>query len=102
MAGQTATVTIAALPGPGNSSGSPKVGGQPMLVKTTAVDSTGAPTEARVLLSSSNRGVAVVTTAEQKGNAPAGVVGIGAGSATITAVAEDNSGASATLAVAPS
>ncbi|MDB4876440.1 MAG: hypothetical protein JWM41_2886 [Gemmatimonadetes bacterium] len=93
---QTTAVTI----GVTNATGTTTVpAGQELFVQTTAKDATGSPTGAQVLLSSSNTGVAKVTTCEQEGAAPAAVIGVASGTATITATASDNSAVTATLTV---
>ena len=73
--------------------------GQVVQVESTATDASGLPSGHHVLLSSSNTGVAKVTTAHEIGGAPGGVIGIGPGTATITGAAADNSGATATIAI---
>lgn len=74
-------------------------GGPVVMIQATPKGADGLSSGARVLLSSSDATIAKVTTAEQLGNSPAGVVGQRSGTATITATAQDGSGVTATLVV---
>lgn len=90
----TASMTLVAL-----GAATALAGGEPRFIQAKPLDSTGLPSGSAVRLSSSNTAVAKVTTGEQLGAAPAGVVGISAGSATITATAADNTAITATLVI---
>ncbi len=93
----TTSMTLVAIYG---SASAVPAGGTPLvMIQAKPIGADGLPSGARVTLSSSNTGVAKVSTAEQLGNSPAGVQGIAAGAAVITAAAQDGSGVTATLAV---
>jgi hypothetical protein len=93
---QSASATLATATG---ESAVTKVGSGPLFIQGRALDAQGLPSGANMHLSSSNPAVAGFTTSRQRGNAPAGVIGIAAGTVTITATPSDNSGVSATLTV---
>lgn len=93
---QTASITLATLTGQAATIAS---GGPQLLIQAKPLGSDGLPSGVPVRLASSDTGVAKVTTTEQDGAAPAGVIGIAPGSAVITATPIDNSAVSATLAV---
>lgn len=76
-----------------------KAGSAPLMIQATPIGLDGQPSGAIVKLSSSDPTIASVTTAEQLGNSPAGVVGNAPGVVTITAAAQDGSGITATLVV---
>lgn len=90
----TATMTLAAIYGLATEV---RVGGPAVMIQATCLDADGRPSGALVELDSSDETIATVTTAEQLGAAPAGVVGQKPGNCVITATAKDGSGKTATL-----
>lgn len=93
----TTTMTLIAING---SASAVSANGTPLvMIQAKPLGADGLPSGSIVKLASSNTGVAKVSTAEQLGAAPAGVQGIAAGTATITATAQDGSNVTATLVV---
>ena len=75
------------------------VGDRPLFIQAKPLGADGLSSGSPVSLSSGNLGIGKVTTEEQLGNAPAGVIGVAPGSVTITATAVDNTAVTATLVV---
>lgn len=92
----TTAMTLAAIYG---SASAVAAGGPPVMIQAKCTDDDGNPSGALCTIDSSDESIATVTSAEQIGNAPVGVVGQRAGSATITASAKDGSALTATLVV---
>jgi hypothetical protein len=75
------------------------VGNRPRFIQAKPLGADGLYSGSPVRLSSSDTKIGTVTSAEQIGNAPVGVVGQSAGSVTITATAADNMAVTATLVI---
>lgn len=90
----TTTLSIAAIFG---SASAVKAGGPTVMIQVTATDANGNPSGARSEVDSSDESICTLTSAEQLGVAPLGLVGQKSGNCVITATAKDGSGKTATL-----
>lgn len=90
----TNTLAIAAIYG---SAAAVKAGGPTVMIQVTATDVNGQPSGARSEVDSSDESIVQLTSAEQLGASPLGLVGVKPGNAVITATAKDGSGKTATL-----
>lgn len=76
-----------------------RAGSGPLFIQGRALDGLGLPSGANIHFTSSDPTVVALTTPRQRGNSPAGAIGLRSGSAVITGVTSDNAAASATLVV---